>query len=91
MCVYCNISDWGRRNVWDPWKDNGVVLPPNTLPYVSEEDPAKEFAIILKDFLELVKEVKTLEEEVDPCPCPPDPKKTEWIEEAEDWLRDIAG
>lgn len=76
MCVYCSIGDHAFRHnpPWDEWSK------PNPNPFIPRPaitDPITPWKLErLKEYLEILKEVKALEDRIG-CPC--EPNKADYI------------
>jgi hypothetical protein len=77
VCVYCNIGDHAFRHS-PPWDEFQQPVPN---PYIPA--PAKPVDVVpwpidrLKEYLEILKEVKRMEDQIG-CPC--EPNKANYIE-----------
>jgi len=77
MCVYCMIADWQFQHN-PPWRPTDPITPwPPAVPLPAPLTPIRPWSIEqLKEFQDLLKRVKALEDELG-CPC--EPNKADYI------------
>ena len=85
MCIYSMMADWGRNNLpaFPDWQK--TITTPFTTPYGPLLGPPPEdhrVAQMYRDYLDLMKRVKEVEDKLGTCPCP-DETKDAWVKEAE--------
>jgi len=90
MCVYCATGDWPWRHdpPWYPQPDPRLPPPaiwPQPQPY-QPWDVAK-----LKEYLELLKQIKALEDQIGGCPCPEERDKPDHIKILQDRVDELQG
>lgn len=72
MCVYCNLGDWAFKHN-PPWNEPNPLVPRPINPAPVDSWGLQK----LRDYLELLKEIKEMEDKIG-CPCVPN--KADYLE-----------
>lgn len=86
MCVYCNCGDWAFKHN-PPWRPQDYPNYPATIPQpivTPTPDPWKVQQ--LKEYLDLLKQIKEMEDKLG-CPC--EPNKADYVSLFEERIKHL--